>query len=172
MANFYSSVVNAKLAYARALLRLGGGPGATDPMVRTALVEGALLHLHGAWLAFLREIAVNYQLREVDVVVSAHALCNALGTSGTVPSEASELRDLEAEPGSWVTQLLQITQEVGGGARPGATGGASAASRAEGVIAATADASATTTLSSSTVRALLVALVDLIERQRNTMLEY
>lgn len=61
MANPYSGAVVRKLAYTKALLRLESA--SLDNLgARMALSEGALLHLYGTWLSFVREIAANYRV--------------------------------------------------------------------------------------------------------------
>lgn len=170
MANPYSGIVAGKLAYTQALLRLEGSQSGSNPIVQAALSQGALLHLQGAWQAFLREIAANYQLRHMDEVISAQALHDALGAEGKVPSEASELRDLEADPISWVGQLLQLSQQVDGLSPAVVSDRSPSAISANGVIAAAGGLSQTA-LDAPTVQRLLTAFVELIDRQRNTMIE-
>ena len=169
MANPYSSRVNAKLAYTRALLRLEAGQDSA--LARAALSQSALMHLHGAWRAYLREVGADYQLRDVESVVSAASLCDSLAAEGKTPSEASELRDLEADRTSWSGRMCQLLEQIDGlsvAARPSS---ALPAAAVEGRIAVVADPSHGGGVDSATVEALLEAFVALIDRQRGTMVE-
>lgn len=171
MANPYPAVVAGKLAYAEALLRLEGVQANSNPIIRAALIHGALMHLQSAWRAYLREVGANYQLRHMDAVVSAETLSEALRGEGKVPSEASELRDLEADTASWAGQLRALWHREGGSSTMSASGeGPSASRTAEGVIAVTGGPSQMV-LDAATVSQLMTAFVELIDRQRNTMIE-
>lgn len=165
MANPYSSVVGRKLAYAKALLRLEAG-GQGSPVVQAALSQGALMHLHGAWLAFVREIAANYQLGDPGQIASASALCEALKAVGKTPSEATELLDLEADPASWLSQLFALYRQIND--LPSV---ATPVAPAEGVIQVTSIDTTMVSADVATVQCLLDAFTELVDRQRETMIE-
>lgn len=169
MANPYSSLVTAKLAYTRALLRLEAGQGAG--LARTALSQSALLQLHGAWRAYLREVAAGYQLRNVEAVVSAASLCEALQAEGKTPSEARELRDLEADPLSWLAGMLQSVQQIDGTAPTVTAPHTLPAAAVENRIAVATGSSPSAEVDAATVGALMTAFVELVDRQRGTMIE-
>ncbi len=163
--NVYSAVVGRKLAYARALLRQEA-EHARDPVLRGALVQGALLHLQGAYHAFVREVGANYQLGGVDGLASALELVDALARMDKAPGEASELADLERDPRSWVGQLHQLGREAQGSVPPVA-----AAKAGDGLIDVKPAGGAASSTDAESVRSLLNALVEAVDRQRATMVE-
>jgi len=165
--NPFSSLVGRKLAYARALARLADN-AVSDNIARGALCEGALQHLHSAYLAFVREIGATYQLSDPGALDSASQLRDALRQMGKVPNEASELCDLEADPASWLAALLSLQRGAEG--RP--SGPAMAAPTIEGLIQIKRVDQSTEELGPEVLRALLKSFVDLVDRHRETMVEY
>lgn len=165
MANPYSGAVVRKLAYTKALLRLESA-SSDNPVARMALSEGALLHLYGAWLSFVREIAANYRVVDTATLSSAAALTDALLAVGKIPSEATELLDLENEPASWLSELLVLRAQLD--ELPSL---ATPAPVAEGRVQVTNVNTTVHRPDGATVQRLLDAFTDLVERQRETMIE-
>jgi hypothetical protein len=94
------SRVNQKLYYAR--LVLDQAASVTDASARQALLDGALLHLHTAYRAYLNEIAASYQQTiEAD---SAAAALQQMQSGGHACPELGELAALE-QGGHWPARL-------------------------------------------------------------------
>jgi hypothetical protein len=66
--------------------------------------EAAILHLHGAYLAFLQELVRFYKLN--GPLLSSEALRLAMASKGQVSPEISVFQNLEQNPVSWLAQLL------------------------------------------------------------------
>jgi hypothetical protein len=67
--------------------------------------EAVILHLHGAYVAFLQELVRFYKLP--DPVQTSEALRLAMAARGQVAPEISRLQQLEQAPSSWLAQLLR-----------------------------------------------------------------
>lgn len=67
--------------------------------------EAAILHLHGAYLAFLQELVRFYKLQ--GPLMSSEAVRQAMTAKGQVSPEITVLQGLEQESGSWLAQLLE-----------------------------------------------------------------
>lgn len=70
--------------------------------------EAAILHLHGAYLAFLQELVRFYKLQ--GPLFTSEALRQAMAAKGQVSPEIAVLQGLEREPDSWLSQLLRAHQ--------------------------------------------------------------
>ena len=71
--------------------------------------EAAILHLHGAYLAFLQELVRFYKLQ--GPLMGSEAVRVAMTAKGQVSPEITVLQRLEQESGSWLAQLLQAHQD-------------------------------------------------------------
>jgi hypothetical protein len=71
--------------------------------------EAAILHLHGAYLAFLQELVRFYKLQ--GPLMSTEALRQGMNAKGQVSPEITVLQRLEQQPGSWLAQLLRAHQD-------------------------------------------------------------
>ena len=67
--------------------------------------EAAILHLHGAYVAFLQELVRFYKLP--NPVQTSEALRQAMAARGQIAPEISRLQQLEQTPSSWLAQLLR-----------------------------------------------------------------
>lgn len=99
---------NQKLYFARLqqdLLQQALAEGRFDAEARAlACREASIYHLHGAYVAFLQELCRFYKLPlHID---SSEALRLAMAAKGQVSPEVMQLQQWEAEPGSWLAQLL------------------------------------------------------------------
>lgn len=70
--------------------------------------EAAILHLHGAYVAFLQELVRFYKLN--GVLMDSEALRVAMGARGQVAPEITVLQQLEGQPASWLAALLAAHQ--------------------------------------------------------------
>lgn len=67
--------------------------------------EAAILHLHGAYLAFLQELVRFYKL--TGPLLDSEALRRAMEAKGQVSPEVTVLQQLERTAASWLAALLQ-----------------------------------------------------------------
>ena len=67
--------------------------------------EAAILHLHGAYVAFLQELVRFYKLS--GPLVTTEALRQAMAAKGQVSPEITVLQQLEQQPSSWLAALLR-----------------------------------------------------------------
>jgi hypothetical protein len=67
--------------------------------------EAAILHLHGAYVAFLQELVRFYKL--AGPLMNSEALREAMAAKGQVSPEISVLQSLEQTRDSWLAQLLR-----------------------------------------------------------------
>lgn len=70
--------------------------------------EAAILHLYGAYLAFLQELVRFYKLG--GPLLSSEALRLAMSVKGQVSPEISVFQNLEQDSDSWLAALLQAHQ--------------------------------------------------------------
>lgn len=71
--------------------------------------EAVILHLHGAYVAFLQELVRFYKLP--GPLMTSEAVRLAMGAKGQVSPEISVLQALEQRHDSWLAQLLRAQQE-------------------------------------------------------------
>lgn len=100
--------VNQKLLFARLLLEQPANSRALD----TALVEGALHHLHGGYCLHLQDVAFAFQVVEEVLPLSARTLRNIFTRKGLSSVEISELCDLENDDRSWLSSLLRVHAQL------------------------------------------------------------
>lgn len=70
--------------------------------------EAAILHLYGAYLAFLQELVRFYKLS--GPLLSSEALRVAMASKGQVSPEIAVFQNLEQNSASWLAQLLSAHQ--------------------------------------------------------------
>lgn len=92
---------NQKLYFTR--LTLQQLPQLTEESERLAALEAAIFHLHGAYLAFLQELARFYKLS--PSLGSTQAIRAALAERSQVSPEVSQMEQLQE--GQWLGQLQQ-----------------------------------------------------------------
>lgn len=71
--------------------------------------EAAILHLHGAYLAFLQELVCFYKLQ--GPLMSSEAVRQAMAARGQVAPEITVLQRLEQQADSWLAGLLRAHQD-------------------------------------------------------------
>lgn len=71
--------------------------------------EAAILHLHGAYVAFLQELVRFYKLN--GVLLSSEDVRAAMAARGQVAPEITIFQQLEQQPASWLAALLQAHQQ-------------------------------------------------------------
>lgn len=122
MANASLSLVNQKLAYARVLLKQASTSGlAATSMGRLQLqatLDAAVFHLVCGFDHYLREVAENYQVKDVEAIHDCSGLLSALAAIDKEPSEALELALLSQDPASWVGQMEHYYKSLWFTARP------------------------------------------------------
>lgn len=109
MATSSLSFVNQKLAYARALLKQASEISVpADSGVRLQLqatLDAVVFHLACGFTHYLREVAENYQVKDVEAVHDCSSLQAALAAIDKEPAEAAELSFLYQDTASWVGQM-------------------------------------------------------------------
>ena len=105
----YLSAVNQKLLFARQLLSQANPKKAQHSIV---LAQSVAVQLHQAWLWHCRNIAENYKLQDLDAVDCANTLVELLAAQGKAPGEATELQNLQNDPDSWLSELLNAHQHI------------------------------------------------------------
>lgn len=71
--------------------------------------EAAILHLHGAYVAFLQELVRFYKLS--GPLLTSEALRQAMQAKGQVSPEITVLQGLEQAAGSWLAALLRAQRD-------------------------------------------------------------
>lgn len=169
------SLVNQKLAYARALLALVQGQStnekAADALQRKALLDATVSHLVCSYQHYLRELAEGLQVKSSASIKSEGDLVGALTELGKTSSEADELLTLSIKDGSWLANLYRsYEQQWVMTAKPSAT----RVSTDENLIGAVAIDQNSEVIEASVTNVAIWynALVDVIQRQRETCAEY
>lgn len=106
MAITHISLVNQKLAYAKATLGLLTSMSEPSRLQQQALIDACVFHLVSGYRFYLRELGENYRVKNLALITNIQQLINALTAIDKTPSEATELATLEAAPESWLAQLL------------------------------------------------------------------
>ncbi len=110
------SLVNQKLAYAKAIIRnledLGSEASATPKLNRQALADAAVFHLVSAFHFYLRELADKQAIRNLSAVNSTHNLIDTLQQAEKTSSESVELHTLSQTADSWLSQLLGYYERI------------------------------------------------------------
>lgn len=70
--------------------------------------EAAILHLHGAYVAFLQELVRFYKLS--GILLSSEDVRAAMAARGQVAPEVAIFQQLEQQPASWLAALLRAHQ--------------------------------------------------------------
>lgn len=99
-----ASRTNEKLYQARQLLQLLASSGSAAPSLRNGLLNSAVFALHGAYLAFLLEIAVAHRVK-ARFIDSLQQLSPLLEKQGIVDLAVRELQQLTAA-GDWPALLF------------------------------------------------------------------
>jgi Family of unknown function (DUF6586) len=102
--------VNEKRIYAQLLCQQA--INADDRHLKRALLQGAVLHLHRAFIFYLAEVAETYQCPSAEAILTPSGLLSKLAESGKSPAEAQELEALAGTTGSWLFLLLASTDQI------------------------------------------------------------
>lgn len=174
--NPYRDRVNQKLYFAHLLATCsvdGHSDTRQNPHLELALLEGAALHLRRAYHLYLQEVADNYQC-PVERVFDVASLNTTLSNLGKTPGEVQELINLEADAGSWLTQILTVLEGRvvldASRAKPADVQSVNP-SKESSIAAITLTDEVAPTLGVERVLAWHKAFSELIERQRELMVE-
>lgn len=117
MANSSLSLVNQKLAYARALIKqaspLSDTTTTSERLQLRALLDASVFHLMCGIHHYLREIAENYRVKNVGTIEDTAGLLAALAAIDKEPSEATELSFLLQDSSSWLSQMQNYYARLG-----------------------------------------------------------
>lgn len=169
------SLVNQKLAYARALLALvpvrGNHEKAADALQRKALLDATVSHLVCAHQHYLRELAESLRLTLSTSIKTERDLIDALTGLGKTSSEVHELLALRTKDDSWLASLYRSYEQQW---TMSVTPPVSRTPTGENLIGAVAvdHNSEATEASLTNVTIWYNALADVIQRQRETCAEY
>lgn len=173
MANKSLSMVNQKLAYARATMALLDSlslpANANQRMQQQALLDAGGFHLVCAYNHYLRELGENYALPKVSQIDSEEDLRKTFNAQGKMPAELQELVQLCENDHSWLARLKADYQACWQ-----LPEGQSAAADEGKIQVLDLDAAPTSgePISRSRLTDWYLALTDLIARQRETSAEY
>jgi hypothetical protein len=110
------SLVNQKLAHARALVRAASTlsiPGnAAERLTQQALLDGAVFHLVCGYQHYLHELAENYRVKNLSSVKDEKTLSDALAELGKESSEVVELALIQGAADSWLSQLQRYYHQL------------------------------------------------------------
>ncbi len=106
----YLSAVNQKLLFARQLLALLEGQ--TDTHKITAVTQSVALQLYQAWHWHLQDVASNYKLADPQQVKSPALLVQLLEADGKHPAEAMEIINLDTDKSSWLSELCRAHRQL------------------------------------------------------------
>ena len=162
--NPYSSSVNQKLYFAKLLVNAGKSSDGSLVHLELALSQSAVFQLFCAYQLYLNEIAANYRAATDPPIINVAQLCEALLNIDKHPAEAQELSHLEQQPGSWLNQLLSCYSSV-------IETSSLANNEVAGRIPLQSIDKPSGALKYSTIEQIIAGFTELIERQRELMLE-
>lgn len=110
--NIYLSAVNQKLYYSKLLLKQSQPETCGMPLLQEALYQSALYQLECGYRYYLREVAATYQFKLPESISVVEDLVAALSSINKHPAEAQEMASLEANPESWLNQMLSAHQQL------------------------------------------------------------
>lgn len=104
------SLVNQKLAYARALLNLALAQDfdgtAKNQLLQRALFDAVVAHLVCAYQHYLRELGESYRIKQLSLIKNERDLIAVFSEQGKTSSEIDELVQLKADSTSWLSRLF------------------------------------------------------------------
>lgn len=163
------SLVNQKLAYCRAMMKLVQSEPvpkrADDRLRRQALLDAGAFHLLCAYRHYLRELAENHAVPDTSGILSEQDLLQALDRQGKTSFEARELQALSDDAESWLAGLRNSYQsfwQPPSGSSP----------QRIDVVDLDSPAGTARQVSRESLEAWYRAFNDLVERQRETSAEY
>ena len=103
------SFTNHKLYQCRLLLQQAEGADHTSQseVLKQALTDGALYLLRDAYLSYLHELAELATYRQ-----PVQSLSHLLSVTPLITGEMREFKQLEADPFSWLSQLLKAVDAI------------------------------------------------------------
>lgn len=162
--NRFLSAVNQKRLFADLLLQQAYT--ADGRHLQLALVQGAVAHLHQALEFYCGEIAATYQCRQPELAVDTKTLVDQLNAVGKQPGEAQELQTLAQDRSSWYCQVHDCQQFFTTVAEPAEN------RQDENLIAVASGREDWRLVSIRQVADWLAAFNAMLERQRETMVEF
>ncbi|WP_027330923.1 DUF6586 family protein [Marinimicrobium agarilyticum] len=163
------TLVNQKLAYCRALMKLVQSESvpkrADDRLRRQALLDAGAFHLLCAYRHYLRELAEHHTVADTSRILTEQDLLQALDRLGKTSFEARELQALSEDAQSWLSGLHNAYHSFW---QPPV---AESLQRIE-VVDLDSPAGAARQVSRENLEAWYRAFNDLVERQRETSAEY
>ncbi|MFT7301042.1 MAG: hypothetical protein ACI89Z_001510 [Porticoccus sp.] len=109
--NAYLSAVNQKLYFSKLLLGQIQSELSCNAQLKEALCQSVLHQLVCAYRHYLREIATTYQFKSPESIFVIEHLSSCLASINKHPGEAQEIANLEANPDSWLYQLMYVYKQ-------------------------------------------------------------
>lgn len=164
--NSYLSSVNQKHLFSTLLV--DQARASEQRHLTQALLQGAVDHLHQAVAFYFCEVAETYQCPKAAQADSPEALSALLADMGKTPAEVSEILGLGRDPDSWFSAVENAYRALH--SLPPSV----AARSGEELISTVAltEARDWSFLEVGQVQAWLTAFADMVERHRESMIEY
>ncbi|MEH6616742.1 MAG: DUF6586 family protein [Porticoccus sp.] len=112
--NAYLSAVNQKLYFSKLLLGQLQSDSNGSTQLDEVLCQSALYQLACGYHHYLCEIATTYQFKSPESISSVEGLTSCLASINKHPGEAQEISNLEANPDSWLYQMLFAYEQLSG----------------------------------------------------------
>ena len=162
--NPFSSSVNQKIYFAKLLVNAGKSSDGNLIHLELAMSQSAVFQLFCAYQLYLNEIAANYRAATDPPMINVAHLSEALVAIDKHPAEAQELALLEQQRGSWLNQLLYYYSSV--------VETSSLANNEEtNRIPLQSIENTIPALNYSVIERIIAGFTELIDRQRELMLE-
>ncbi|MBT5577391.1 MAG: hypothetical protein HN817_07780 [Porticoccaceae bacterium] len=172
----YLSAVNQKLLFAKQLLamtasiKLSARAGLKDSHQVSAICQSVALQLYQAWHWHLLDIASNYKLPDPQLATGADKLVSLLEQAGKCPAEATEMQNLADDKSSWAVELFSA--HAGLYELPSIRKAEMDADRLPMIAVGTVDERNSVDWRLETAENWLAQMQELVERQRDMMVEF
>ena len=168
--NAFIPVVNQRRVYAELLL--AQARDCTPRHLQRALLESTVFQLECAYRLYLGEIAATYRSRQPEAIHTLLELVADLQGQGKTPAETEELSELCRRPDSWLSQLQACAASFA--SLPETLHRPPAVDAAANRIPALSSVERFdwSTLDTATVERWLSAFNELLNRHRETMVEW
>ncbi|MCP8898813.1 DUF6586 family protein [Gilvimarinus xylanilyticus] len=158
------SLVNQRLACCRALLQ--DLPQARTPVHSKALLDACVFHLQCGYRHYVRELAKGYGVNYLAAVQDEQSAAKSLAQIDKTPAEIRELCHLAESPSSWLARLKRAWAEFD------ALPEAFAAPSANAIPVTNLDAQPSLPLDEQALLTAVNEFQGLIDRHRESTLEY
>ena len=166
-----ASAVNQKAAFAELLLQ-AADDDSVGRHLQQALLQSAALQLGAAYRFFLAEIGAAYQCKNPAEISELSILLTLLQAQGKSPSETTEIGNLDQQPSSWLGQLRSCCKAIESLPQSNAAGGEPIVDTNRIAVHAMSEAEDWSLLTNTQLRQWLGSFGELVERHRQSMVEW